>query len=82
MSHNLCGITCEPYFNDHLGCLCDTDCPNGCDGSVTSTISVATTTSKSAAKEAVLMLSTAYSSNFPMVIGFNGKQLQVFLILY
>ena len=42
---------------------------------------MATTTSEPAAKEAVLMLSTVYSSNVPMVIGYNGKRHKVFLIL-
>ena len=84
------GLGLSIVVKNHLGCPCDTDCPNGCDGcansicecSVTSTTSVSTTTSKSAAKEAVLMLSTAYSTNVPMVIGYNGNHLQVFLILY
>ena len=37
--------------------------------------------SKPAAKKAVLMLSTSDSSNVPMVIGYDGKRLQVFFIL-
>ena len=54
------------------GCPCDSfDCED-VNPTVTST-TTATTTTKPAAKEAVLMLSTAYSSNVPMVIGYNGK---------
>ena len=49
---------------------------------MTSTTSVATTTSEPAAKEAVLLLSTMYSSNVPMVIGYNGKRHKVFLFVY
>ena len=58
------------------GCPCDSfDCE---DDTATTTL---TTTTESVAKKAVLVLSTYISSNVPMVIGYNGKQRQVFLII-
>ena len=59
------------------------NCPGGCPcddyecediiPTVTSTTSVATTTIEPVAKDAVLLLQTGSSRNFPMVIGYNGK---------
>ena len=54
-----------------LGCPCNIDCPNGCDGCDNSIC-------KPVAKEAVLMLSTRSSKSVPMVIGFNGKHYSFF----
>ena len=45
--------------------------------------SLATTTNKPAVKDHVLMLSTLYSSNVPMVIGLDGESvLQFYCLLY
>ena len=63
--------------------LIQENCPGGCPcddyeceditPTVTSTTSVATTTTEPVAKDAVLLLSTWSSRNVPMVIGYNGK---------
>ena len=58
--------------NCPAGCPCDSYECEDVSPTETSTTSVATTTAPTA-KEAVLMLSTYWSSNVPMVIGFNGK---------
>ena len=59
------------------------NCPSGCpcelydcddtSPTITSTTSMATTTTEPSPKEAVLMLCSKTSTNIPMVIGFNGK---------
>ena len=51
---------------------------------VTSTMrSLATTTNKPAVKDQVLMLSTRYSTNVPMVIGLDGESvLQFYCFIY
>ena len=58
---------------------CSCTCP-AVTPTVTST-TTSTTTTKPAAKKAVLMLSTKDSTTVPMVIGYDGKRLQVFFIL-
>ena len=55
------------------GCPCDDYECEDITPTVTSTTSVATTTIEPVAKDAVLLLSTYYSDNVPMVIGYNGK---------
>ena len=67
-------LGCEIIIKDNCpaGCPCDSFECEDVTPTVTSTTSVATTTTKPAAKEAVLMLSTYEASNIPMVINYNG----------
>ena len=58
-----------------LECPCGEDCPVGCescDNPICESSTIATTTTAKSAKEAVLLLSTRFSSNVPMVIDFEG----------
>ena len=79
-----CESDCVSQFKGHTAnCPCEENCPGGCPcddydceditPTVTSTTSVATTTIEPVAKDAVLLLQTGSSRNFPMVIGYNGK---------
>ena len=79
-----CESDCVAQFKGHTAnCPCEENCPGGCPcddyecediiPTVTSTTSVATTTIEPVAKDAVLLLQTGSSRNFPMVIGYNGK---------
>ena len=54
------------------GCPCDSYECEDVSPTITSTTLLATTTTEPKAKEAVLMLSTRFPDNVPMVIGYNG----------
>ena len=55
-------LICNIFTKDSLGCPCNANCPNGCDGCANLIC------------RAVLVLSTFSPSNIPMVIGYNGKK--------